>query len=166
MNAPYQAIACADGYITLGGANQRIFHRICDTLGHPEWAAMPEFADNASRVRHREALAGRIEAITRTRPRAEWLAVFEANEIPAGAINDYAQVFADPQVLARDLAVETEHPALGRVRTLGSPIKMSATPPDVRRRAPMLGEHTTEVLQEAGYSAAEIAALRSTGAVA
>ena len=97
-------------------------------------------------------------------PRSHWLALFDANDIPCGPINDYAQVFADPQVIARDMVVETEHPTLGKVKTLGSPIKMSATPPDVSRRAPQLGEHTDEVLREAGFSSAEIAALRKSGA--
>jgi len=165
MNAPYQAIRCADGYITLGAANERLFRRLCEVLGHTEWSAEPAFADNASRVKHREALAARIESITSTRPRAHWLSLLEANDIPCGPINDYAQVFADPQVLARAMVVETDHPTLGHLRTLGSPIKMSATPPDVSRRAPRLGEHTDDVLTEAGLSDAEIAALRQSGAV-
>ncbi len=148
MNAPYQAIRCADGYITLGAANERLFRRLCDALGHGEWAAIPEFADNASRVRHRDALAAQIESITCQQPREHWLALLEANDVPCGPINDYAQVFADPQVLAREMVVETDHPTLGHLRTLGSPIKLSATPPDVSRRAPMLGEHTDEVLAE------------------
>ena len=166
MNAPYQAIRCADGYITLGAANERLFRRLCEVLGHQEWAADAAFADNASRVRNRAALAGRIESITAAQSRTHWLALFEANDIPCGPINDYSQVFADPQVLARDMVVETEHPALGRMRTLGSPIKLSATPPDVARRAPQLGEHTDEVLRESGLTAVEIAALRAAGAVA
>src|SRR5438874_9423635 len=94
MNAPYQAIRCADGYITLGAANERLFRRLCDVLGHSEWSDMPEFADNASRVRNHAALAGRIEAITSQRPRTHWLALLDAKEIPCGPINDYAQVFA------------------------------------------------------------------------
>jgi crotonobetainyl-CoA:carnitine CoA-transferase CaiB-like acyl-CoA transferase len=165
MNAPYQAVRCADGYITLGAANERLFRRLCEVLGHAEWSADPAFADNASRVRHREALAAQIESITATQPCAHWLSLLEANDIPCGPINDYAQVFADPQVLARELVVETEHPTLGHLRTLGSPIKMSATPPDVSRRAPLLGEHTHEVLREAGLGDAEIAALRAAGAL-
>ena len=165
MNAPYQAIRCADGYITLGAANERLFRRLCDVLGHNEWTTMAEFADNASRVRHREALAARIEAITSAQPRSHWLTLLEANDIPCGPINDYSQVFADPQVLAREMAVDVEHPTLGRLRTLGSPLKMSATPPDVRRRAPLLGEHTDAVLREAGVSETEIAALRKEGAI-
>jgi len=165
MNAPYQAIRCADGYITLGAANERLFRRLCDVLGHTEWAHQPELADNASRVKHREALAGRIESITLLQPRSHWLTLLESHDIPCGPINDYAQVFADPQVLAREMVVETKHPTLGRLRTLGSPIKLSATPPDVSRRAPMLGEHTGQVLAEAGFSKDEIAALRQSGAV-
>src|SRR6266540_3745361 len=82
MNAPYQAIRCADGYITLGAANERLFRRLCDVLGHTEWTTMAEFADNASRVRHREALAARIEAITATQPRSHWIELLEANDIP------------------------------------------------------------------------------------
>jgi crotonobetainyl-CoA:carnitine CoA-transferase CaiB-like acyl-CoA transferase len=166
MNAPYQAVRCADGYITLGAANERLFRRLCEVLGQTEWGAEAAFADNASRVRNRDALAARIESITVTQPRAHWLALLDANDIPCGPINDYAQVFADPQVLARGMVVETEHPALGHLRTLGSPIKMSATPPDVSRRAPQLGEHTDEVLVEAGYSASEIGVLRSAHAIA
>jgi len=165
MNAPYQAIRCADGYITLGAANERLFRRLCDVLGHPEWTDVSEFVDNASRVRNRAALAERIESITAQRPRNHWLALLEANDIPCGPINDYAQVFADPQVVAREMVVEVEHPTLGHLKTLGSPIKLSATPPDVGRRAPLLGEHTDEVLAEAGFGENEIAALRRAGAV-
>ena len=165
MNAPYQAIRCADGYITLGAANDRLFARFCDLIGHPEWRSRPEYATNAGRVANRRLLAEEIETITSEQPRAYWLALFDANDIPCGPINDYAQVFADPQVRAREMMVETDHPTLGRTRMLGSPIKMSATPPDVTRRAPLLGEHTEEILREAGYQDEEIAALRAAKAV-
>lgn len=166
MAAPYQAIRCADGYITLGAGNERLFKRLCDVLGHPEWTCVPEFADNASRVRHRAALAAGIEAITSGQPRSHWLALLEAHDIPCGPINDYSQVFADPQVLAREMVVETDHPTLGHIRTLGSPIKLSATPVDPSRRAPTLGEHTDEILAEAGFSQTEIVELRRIAAVA
>jgi formyl-CoA transferase len=165
MLAPYQAIRCDDGYITIGAGNDRQFRPFCAVLGHPEWADAPEFADTACRVRNRGALAARIEEITSRHPRAHWLALFEANDIPCGPINDYSQVFADPQVRAREMVLETEHPVLGRLKTLGSPIKLSATPPDVRRRAPMLGEHTVEVLTECGLSEEEIEALRKGGVI-
>jgi formyl-CoA transferase len=150
MSAPYQAFRCADGYITIGGANDRTFHRICEVLGHPEWRDMPDFKTDAMRIRNRADLAGRIEAITRAELRAHWLELFDASNIPCGPINDYSQVFEDPQVIARELVVDVEHPTLGAIKALGSPIKLSATPPDVKRRAPLLGEHTEEVLSAAG----------------
>jgi crotonobetainyl-CoA:carnitine CoA-transferase CaiB-like acyl-CoA transferase len=159
MFAPYQAIRCADGFITLGSANDRLFQRLCTLLGHPEWVAEPDFASSTLRVRNRVALAERIERITVEETRQDWLARFEAAGIPCGPINNYAEAFADPQVRARGMIVEMEHPTLGRVRTPGSAIKMSETPPVVSRAAPLLGEHTREVLREVGYSDADIAAL-------
>ena len=166
MNAPYQAIRCSDGYITIGAANERIFRRLCDVLDRPAWLASPLFRDNASRVKNREALAAQIEAIMSQRPRAHWLERLEANDIPCGPINDYEQVFADPQILARELVVETDHPTLGRIRTLGSPVKLSETPPLVARPAPRLGEHTDEILREAEFSAGEIEELRRARVIA
>ena len=94
--------------------------------------------------------------MTATQPKAHWLAAFEARGIPCGPINTYAEAFADPQVQSRQMVVELDHPTLGRMRTLGSPIKMSDTPPIVERRAPLLGEHTEEVLREIGLNEEEI----------
>jgi crotonobetainyl-CoA:carnitine CoA-transferase CaiB-like acyl-CoA transferase len=165
MNAPYQAIRCADGYITLGAANERLFRRLCDVLAHPEWAEMPEFADNARRVLNQAALAERIERITSQKPCSHWLAILDGNDIPCGPINDYGQALSNPQIVAREMVVEVDHPTLGRIRTLGSPMKMSATPPDVTRRAPLLGEHTDAVLGEAGFADHEIIALREARAI-
>jgi len=165
LSAPYQAIRCSDGYITLGTATDRLFVRVCGLLGHPEWAERPEFADAGSRVRHRAGLADLIEGITSQSPRAHWLELFDANEIPCGPINNYEEVTRDAQVRARHMVVEVDHPTLGRLRTLGSPLKMSATPPDPLRRAPLLGEHTDEVLRQAAYTGEEIAALRRAGAL-
>jgi formyl-CoA transferase len=150
MSAPYQAVRCADGYLTLAAANQRLFERLCSVLDHPEWVASAEFADDTGRVRNRASLAALIEAVTETRPRAHWVAVFDAHDIPCGPLNNYAEVFEDAQIQAREMIVEVDHPALGRIKALGSPIKMSATPPVVTRRAPLLGEHTEEVLKEIG----------------
>jgi formyl-CoA transferase len=161
MNAPYRAFRCADGYVTIGANTDRLFRRLCDVLDHPDWAEAAEFADNGSRVRHEPRLAALIEGVTSQRPRAHWLATLEACDIPCGPINDYAEVFADPQIVARDMVLETDHPVLGRLRTLGSPIKLSETPADPSRRGPLLGEHTEEVLREFGFSDSEIAALRT-----
>ena len=151
MTAPYQAVRCADGYITLAAANDRLFRRLCELLGHAEWTTNPDYADDTHRVRHRAKLAALIESVTRTKPRDHWIALFELNGLPCGPINNYAQVFADPHLLARGMVVETDHPTLGRLKTLGSPLKMSETPPITGRRAPLLGEHTRDVLREVGY---------------
>ena len=161
LSAPYQAVQCADGYITIGTGNDRLFRRLCDALGHPELADAPEFADNTSRVRHRAKLASLIEGVMSKEPCRHWLELFDRSEIPCGPINDYSQVFSDPQVVARGMVRKTDHPVLGRLRTLGSPIKLSQTPTDPSRRAPLLGEHSVEVLAEFGFSEPEIAALRA-----
>ena len=121
--------------------------------------------DGCRALRNREALASAIEEVMSTATRADWLARFEAAGIPSGPINDYAQVFADPQVAARDMVVEVDHPVLGRLRGLGSPVKMSETPFDPRRRAPRLGEHTDEVLRSAGIGDEELREMRAAGAI-
>ncbi|HYN06324.1 MAG TPA: CoA transferase [Vicinamibacterales bacterium] len=155
--APYQAIRCADGHITIGAGIDRLFIDLCDLLGHREWATLPEFAEPSARVRNRSALVERIEAITSTNTKAHWLAKLEARRIPCGPINTYADAFADPHVQARQMVVEIDHPSLGTLKTLGSPIKMSDTPPVVGRHVPRLGEHTRDVLREAGLTDEEIA---------
>jgi crotonobetainyl-CoA:carnitine CoA-transferase CaiB-like acyl-CoA transferase len=157
--APYQAFRCSDGYITIGALTDAQFHRLCNLLGHPDLASDPDFADNTQRVRHRARLAERIEAITTLETCATWVKRVAAAGIPCGPINDYRAAFDDPQVRARGMVVTVDHPTLGATRALGSPIKMSETPPVVTRRAPLLGEHTREVLREAGCSEEEIEAV-------
>jgi formyl-CoA transferase len=162
MSAPYQAVRCADGYITLGAANQKTFEKVADVLGHRAWITDPRFATDTTRVEHRELLAAAIEAVTVTGTRDAWLARLEAAGVPCGPILDYAEAFDQPQAKAREMAVEVDHPVLGRVRTIGTPIKMSETPLDPSRRAPLLGEHTAAVLEALGYGEAAIA--RMSGA--
>jgi formyl-CoA transferase len=146
MSAPYQAFRCSDGYITIGAANQRTFTKLASLLGHPEWPSDARYATDGRRVEHRAELAAAIEAVTMTRACGEWLERLEEAGIPGGPINTYAEVFADPQVAAREMSVEVDHPTLGALRALGTPLKLSATPLNPRRRAPLLGEHTAAVL--------------------
>ena len=165
MSAPYQAVRCADGYITLGAANDRIFRRLAELLGHPEWLTDARFDSDSGRVENREVLAELIEDVTSKRTREYWLERLEAHDIPCGPINDYREVMQDPQVRARQMVVETRHPTLGTLSTLGTPIKLSGTPLTPGRPAPLLGQHTDEVLAAAGYGEAEIAALRTAEVV-
>ncbi len=165
MTAPYQAFKCADGYITIGAANDRNFTKLARVLGHHEWLTDARFTADHQRVDHRGELAALIEAVTIAAPIAHWLGEFEQAGIPCGPILDYEDALTTPQAIAREMTVDVDHPTLGRLRTLGTPIKMSATPLNPRRRGPMLGEHTDDVLLEAGYSGDEIEQLRYSGAV-
>ena len=165
LTAPYQAFQCSDGHMTIGAANDRNFIKLATVLGHPEWAADARFTTNTLRVRHREALAALIDDITATAPRATWLARLDEAGIPCGPILNYEEALTTPQAIAREMTTEVDHPILGRLRTMGTPIKMSETPLNPHRRAPMLGEHTDHVLANAGYSGDEIEQLRYAGVV-
>jgi crotonobetainyl-CoA:carnitine CoA-transferase CaiB-like acyl-CoA transferase len=165
MTAPYQAFQCADGYITIGAANDRNFAKLARVLGRHDWLTDARFIADHQRVAHREELAALIEAVTVTQTRAHWIAELEKAGIPCGPILNYEDALTTPQALAREMTVDVQHPTLGPLRTLGTPIKMSATPLNPTRRAPMLGEHTDDVLAGAGYSVDEIEQLRSCGAV-
>lgn len=165
LAAPYQAFPTADGWINIGGANQSNWERIATLVGAPELIADPRFETNTARMANREELARLLGGHLKARTTNEWLADFDAARIPAGPINSIGEMAADPQTLAREMVVELDHPKAGRTRTLGLPIKLSDTPGSVRRPAPMLGQHTREVLLEHGFSDAEVDALATEGAV-
>lgn len=165
MSAPYQAIRCADGYLTLGAANQRTWERFAHAVGLPALIDRPEYADDRRRVQNHRQLAEEIEVVTATRPRAHWLQVLEEVGVPCGPILNYAEVFADPQAQARGMAQEMDHPVGGRIRVLGPAAKLSETPARLSRPAPLYGEHSAEILREAGYADAEIRQLAEAGVV-
>jgi crotonobetainyl-CoA:carnitine CoA-transferase CaiB-like acyl-CoA transferase len=159
LNAPYQAFETADGWIVVGGANQRAWQRLVEALGAPELADDPRFAENRDRMRNLDALVAALQPHFAQRSSADWLARLEAAGVPAGPVNDIAQVHADPQVLARDMVVEVEHRTLGPVKTLGLPVKFSRTPGGPRFGAPVYGQHSREILEQHGFAGAEIEAL-------
>ncbi len=166
LTAPYQAFEASDGWINIGGANQANWERICEVLGHPEWRADPRFASNSDRMAHLDELVQLINAVVRTRSRAEWQAAFDAAGVPAGPVHSIGEALSHPQTLARGMVVETVHPQAGPTRGVGCPIHFSATPTPASTPAPLLGQHTRELLREAGYGDAQIDALIDDGVVA
>ena len=163
ISAPYQALPVSDGYITVGGANQRNWQRFCRAIDREDLIADPRFENNAGRMANRPALEEELGKTLTTQPASHWLSVLEAAGVPCGPINDMAQVYADPQVIARDMVVEVEHPAAGTIRNVGIPVKFSETPGSIRRPPPRFAEHTEEVLGEFGYSTDEIDWAQKTG---
>lgn len=147
---PYQAFATQDGWIIVAVGSDRQWGRLCDVLARPELAADTRFATNPARVQHRDELTPIIEAVMKERTTGDWLALLEEIGVPASPVNNVAQALDHPQTAARDMIWEAAHPVLGAVRMVGSPLKLSTTPPTVRRHPPMLGEHTQEILEALG----------------
>ncbi|HJW11875.1 MAG TPA: CaiB/BaiF CoA-transferase family protein [Albitalea sp.] len=162
---PYQVFEVADGHLVLAVGNDGQFAKFCEVAGRPELARDARFARNADRVRHRATLVPLLAELMQRRRKADWLAALEAAKVPCGAINNLAEVFADPQVRERGMTVEVPHPLAGSVPLVANPIKLSATPVQYRRAPPLLGEHTDEVLREFGWTDAQRAALREQGAI-
>ena len=162
---PYQDFPTGDGHMILAIGNDGQFARFCEVAGRPELAADVRFATNRARVENRAELIPLLNEITATRTTAEWIAQLEARAVPCGPINGLAEVFADPQVQARGLAVKMPHPEAGEVPLVASPIRLSKTPVEYRRAPPLVGEHTDEILADLGVDAAGIAGLRERGVV-
>jgi len=165
LSAPYQAIQTKDGWINLGAANQANWKRLVEVIEQPELANDPRFNDNAGRMKNLPMLIEILTARFRTSTSADWLTRLEAAGVPAGPVLSIGEMLTDPQVLARDMVVEVEHNKLGRMKTLGPPVKFSVTPSGVRRGAPLLGQHTREVLKEYGYKDGEIKEMIDRGDV-
>jgi crotonobetainyl-CoA:carnitine CoA-transferase CaiB-like acyl-CoA transferase len=165
LTAPYQAFGTRDGWINIGGANQANWERIADVLGHPEWRDDSRFITNSARMQNLDALVSLMSDVLSTRTRDEWIGAFDAAGVPAGPVHTIGEALTHPQTLARGMVVEVEHPEAGPTKALGCPIHFSGTPTQITRAAPLLGEHTREVLGESGYSSAEIDAFVEEGVV-
>lgn len=162
---PYETFATADGAVAVAVGSERQWRRFAAAIGAPELTHDSRFATNGDRVVNREALRGLIAARLAAEPTSTWLARFRGAEVPAGPINDLEAAFASPQVAARGLLADLEHPVLGPLRLVGPPFELHRTPAAVRTPPPLLGEHTDQVLAELGFAPAEVAALRAEGAV-
>ncbi|WP_434608523.1 CoA transferase [Pseudomonas sp. D2-30] len=161
---PYQDFPTADGDFILTVGNDGQFRKFAEVAGQPQWADDPRFATNKMRVANRAALIPLIRQATVFKTTSEWVVQLEQAGVPCGPINDLAQVFADPQVQARGLAIELPHLLAGTVPQVASPIRLSDTPIEYRNAPPLLGEHTMEVLQRVlGLDIAAIATLRDSG---
>jgi glutaryl-CoA transferase len=162
---PYETFGTADGEIAIAVGSERQWPRFCLSIGLPALADDPRFATNGARVENRRELVATLGERLAERTSEEWLAALDAADIPAGAINDIPTAFASPQAVARSMAIDVDHPVLGRTTQVGLPFELSATPASIRTPPPMLGEHSDEILAEAGYSRDGIAALRADGVI-
>jgi formyl-CoA transferase len=161
---PYQTFACADGHIIVATGNDGQYQKFVEAGGRAELANDPRFATNPLRVKNRDVLVPLLGEMVAERTRDEWIAQLEAVGVPCGPINDIGEVFENPQVKARGVAIDMPHPTAGKVTLVRSPMKLSATPATSGMPPPLLGQHTDEVLRDVlGRSAEDIAALRAKG---
>ncbi len=164
--APYQAFPTADGWINVGSANQTNWLRLLDVIGAAELANDPDFKSNEDRMAHLDRLVDTLSPIFKSRPSADWLTSMEAAGIPAGPVLDIAQMQSDPQVKARNMVLNVDHPQGGTTKAIGPPIKLSNMGSPSERGAPRYGQHTKEVLLDLEFDTKTIDALIAEGAVA
>ncbi|MBX5464745.1 MAG: CoA transferase [Clostridia bacterium] len=162
---PYQPFATTDGHIMVAVGNDRLWRAFCEAAELPELAADPRFATNPARVEHRAELVPILAARLATRSSAEWTERFDRAGVPSGPILGVGEALAHPQVRAREMVVEVEHPVAGRLRMTGLPVKFSRTPGRIALAPPLLGQQTREILREAGFDEAEMERLQEAGAI-
>ena len=165
LNGPYQAVQTADGWLTLGAANQKNWLRLLEMLDAPEIANDPRFRENSDRMTHLKELESLLNEIFIRHSTEDWVSRLEAAGVPAGPVLNVNQMHEDPHALARDMIVEVPHSRLGLVKTIGLPVKFSATPGKVATGAPVYGQHSREVLAEYGFGESEIEKLIASGVV-
>lgn len=165
LSAPYQVFATANGWIAIGAANQRNWELLARALERPDLLDNPHFASNTDRMAHIAELVETLTATLKTRPTEEWLKVFEEIGVPCGPVLTLDEVYRNPQVKAREMDIEVQHPTAGRIHTIGFPVKYSKTPGQMYRPAPTLGQHTLAILDSLGYSAEERQQLETDGVV-
>ena len=164
MTAPYQAMACSDGYFVMGANNQKLWEKLCALLGRTELLEDERFSTISLRLAHRTALEGELEKSFREKTKDHWVETLLEAGIPAGPILSYPEAFEGEHGKARGMRMEIDHPIEGTVPNIGFAVKLSGTPQQVRRHPPLLGEHTAEVLAEIGIDAEAQALLVAQGA--
>jgi formyl-CoA transferase/CoA:oxalate CoA-transferase len=163
---PYQTFHTKTRDLALAIAGEKLWRKFCPAIGHPEFADDPRWRETVDRMKNRDTLIPALQEVFMTRSYEEWEPLLLSNDIPVGAINNIAQVVEHPQVKARKAFVEFDHPTVGKVRAVGSPVRLSATPAQMRTPAPTHGQHTHEVLREMlGLDAGEIAKLEAAGVI-
>ncbi len=165
LSAPYQVFRTANGWIAIGAANQRNWERLAQALNRPDLLDNPLFASNGDRMAHLPALVEALTETLKTRPTEEWLELLEQAGVPSGPVLSLDEVYRHPQVQARQMDMEIEHPIAGRIHAIGFPVKYSGTPPHLYRPAPVLGQHTFQVLESLGLSKEQCERLEAEGVV-
>jgi crotonobetainyl-CoA:carnitine CoA-transferase CaiB-like acyl-CoA transferase len=165
LSAPYQAFPTRDGWVNIGGANQANWERVATVLGHPEWRDDPRFLTNTDRMQNLPALVDAMSVILKERDKTDWIAAFDAAGVPAGPVHSIGEALTHPQTLARNMVVDLVHPQAGETRAIGCPIQFSKTPTQVKRPAPLLGQHSRELLREYGYDDKQIDSFAALGVI-
>ena len=165
LSAPYQAFETADGWINVGASSQATWEKVPEIVGLRELVDDERFRDNAARMANLDELVATLAPLFKQRPTQQWLERFEAAGVPAGPVASIQEMLVHPQTVERDMVTEVQHSTLGPVKTLGFPVKLSGSPAAIERGAPVLGEHTREVLLANGYTEAGVAELQSSGVI-
>ena len=160
---PYQSFSASDGQFIIGCANQGLWERMCRAIGQDAMLDDPRYTTNTDRVEHRAECVGELSALFAQKTTAHWVDLIVEAGVPCGPINTVADVVSNPQVLARNMIAEVDHPNIPNLKFPGSPLKLTDSPATIRRVPPMLGQHNEEILEEAGYSPEKIADLKERG---